>query len=343
MYCRKNVTLWYQMSHASAMKLIRNITGFFRRKENETHLRMAGRIAMKAIEWISNLVIAAFLLFVLWITLQITSYATFRIPTYSMEPTIKAGDHVLVCKWVMGGRWFNMFDAVADRPIDIKRLPGFGSLKRGDIFSFNYPYRDGFDSIKMDIAIYYMKRCVGIPGDTLEIRDCIYRINGKEEDLGILSEQRWLNKRILMGEKRGEDVMKQYCMEAYPLGGQKGWTIQNFGPMIIPARGTRIAVTRDNAEIYRRLIEWETSQRMAWGEDSTITLGGKPLTEYTFCENYYFAAGDNCSDSHDSRYFGPIPEPFVVGKAVLIWGSKDSRGHRRKGRQFLPIRSVKHD
>ncbi len=53
-----------------------------------------------------------------------------------------------------------------------------------------------------------------------------------------------------------------------------------------------------------------------------LTLGGKPVSSYRFKENYYFMAGDNSGDSQDSRYWGFVPEPFIVGRALLVWWSE---------------------
>lgn len=52
-----------------------------------------------------------------------------------------------------------------------------------------------------------------------------------------------------------------------------------------------------------------------------IFLGKEPVKEYIFKKNYYFAAGDNVMNSGDSRYWGLVPEEFIVGVAVCVWKS----------------------
>jgi signal peptidase I len=52
-------------------------------------------------------------------------------------------------------------------------------------------------------------------------------------------------------------------------------------------------------------------------------LGDSIVREYQFKENYYFMAGDKGDNSRDSRYWGLLPESFIVGKAVVIWKSID--------------------
>ena len=50
-------------------------------------------------------------------------------------------------------------------------------------------------------------------------------------------------------------------------------------------------------------------------------LGDSLIQEYRFMENYYFMGGDNMENSKDSRYWGLLPEPYIVGVATRIWKS----------------------
>ena len=87
-----------------------------------------------------NLFLIAFGIVVIWVLLQVTTIATFRIPSDSMEPTLLAGDNILVNKWVMGGRIFNIWDAIDGKEVKISRLPALGKIKRNDVLVFNFPY-----------------------------------------------------------------------------------------------------------------------------------------------------------------------------------------------------------
>ena len=60
----------------------------------------------------------------IWILLQVTCIATFKIPSDSMEPALLDGDNILVNKCVMGGRLFNLWDALDNKETDISHLPG---------------------------------------------------------------------------------------------------------------------------------------------------------------------------------------------------------------------------
>lgn len=80
-----------------------------------------------------------------------TSIASFKIPSDSMEPALLAGDNILVNKCVMGGRLFNIWDALEDKEINISRLPGLGKIKRNDVVVFNFPYLEQrWDSIVLE-------------------------------------------------------------------------------------------------------------------------------------------------------------------------------------------------
>ena len=80
------------------------------------------------------------------------------------------------------------------------------------------------------------------------------------------------------------------------------WNVKNWGPVTVPSKGWTVALNDFARELYRQAIEHETGIAL---EDS--------LKEYTFRKNYYFAVGDNAMSSFDSRYWGFIPEDFIVG------------------------------
>jgi signal peptidase I len=83
----------------------------------------------------------------------------FKIPSQSMERTLLVGDHLLVNKFIFGGKggWYDKF------------LP-YRALQRGDIIVFKYPYQD---------HPHFVKRVIGLPGDHLKIVDQQVYVNGK--------------------------------------------------------------------------------------------------------------------------------------------------------------------
>src|SRR6202047_268498 len=83
----------------------------------------------------------------------------FKIPSQSMEPTLLVGDHLLVNKFIFGGRG-HWYDSV---------LP-YREIRRGDIIVFKFPFQD---------HPHYVKRVIGVPGDRIKIVDQLVYVNGK--------------------------------------------------------------------------------------------------------------------------------------------------------------------
>ena len=256
----------------------------------------------------------------LWILLLVTCIASFKIPSDSMEPTLLAGDNILVNKCVMGGRLFNIWDALEDKEINISRLPGLGKVKRNDVLVFNFPYLEQrWDSIAFRVMKYYVKRCVALPGDTFEIRKGHYKVRGCTSILGNVEAQ----DRLMQIIERGREGDYGIVMTGYPYNDIVDWNIVNFGPLYLPVKGDVIEMFPKHVALYRNAIEWEQKKKLFLRGD-TILLNDSVIRTYRFKENYYFVAGDKVMNSQDSRYWGLLPEPFIVGKVVRIWKSVDS-------------------
>lgn len=265
-----------------------------------------------------NLFLIAFGIVVIWVLLQVTTIATFRIPSDSMEPTLLAGDNILVNKWVMGGHIFNIWDAIDGKEVKISRLPALGKIKRNDVLVFNFPYPARWDSIGLNLMSYYVKRCVALPGDTFEIKKAHYRVRGCETSLGNVESQDALMRMAANGTEKDYGIV----MSGYPYNGLVNWDIINFGPLYLPARGDDIEMNPKHVALYRNAIEWEQNKKLLLRGD-TVLLNDSVIRNYRFKENYYFMTGDKVMNSQDSRYWGLLPEPFIVGKAVRVWKSVD--------------------
>ena len=269
-------------------------------------------------------------LLLLWIVLQVTTVAHFVVPTGSMEPTLIPGDRILVNKWLMGARIFDVWESAAGKRVEISRLPGLEKIKRNDVIVFNFPHRHRWDSIGMDIMAYYVKRCVALPGDTFEIRNGYNKIKGYEGVLGN-EEGQYMLSRLLSDDNPSKEKLLQ---GGFPDDGRVGWNIGEFGPLYIPKEGSRVDMTVENALVYRKAIEWEQRKKLHIRGDS-ICLGDSLIREYTFGKNYYFTAGDNVLSSQDSRYWGLLPEEYIVGKATRIFRSINKHTGRERWNRFL--------
>ena len=244
--------------------------------------------------------------------LIVTSFSSFRIPTDSMQSTLQPGD-ILVNKSIMGARIFDIWDAAEEMEVEIHRLLGLGKVKRNDVLVFHYPYPHRNDSLSMHLLKYYVKRCIALPGDTMGIRKGHYYIKGINEQIGNIEAQ----KRI---EKLQKENTRGIVMDAYPWNKYINWTIQDFGPLHVPARGQTVAMDSTAVKLYRNLIEWEQKEKLTF-QGKKVFLGDSLIQKYCFQENYYFMGGDYMENSKDSRYWGLVPEPFVVGVATKVWKS----------------------
>jgi len=266
----------------------------------------------------------------IWLVFQITTFAIFRIPTGSMQPTLQPGDNILVNKCIMGARVFDIWEAAEDKEVEIHRLPGLGKVKRNDVLVFHYPYPHKNDSLSMHLLKYYVKRCIALPGDTMGIKQGHYFIKGFDGPIGNVEAQ----KRI--ARLRKEDA-RDIVMDTYPWDKYLNWTIQDFGPLHVPARGQTVAMDSTAVKLYRKLIEWEQKKPLT-RDGNKVYLGDSLIQEYRFQENYYFMGGDYMENSKDSRYWGLLPEPYIVGVATRIWKSVDkSTGKRRWDRVMKKI------
>lgn len=272
-------------------------------------------IATKIINTSEHIFYILITIIVAFVFLQVFFFSTFKIPSNSMTPALESGDNVLVCKPILGARIFNIFASMRHQQTKIYRIPGLREIQQNDILVFNFPCPNNWDTMEMHILKYYVKRCVGLPGDSLIIENGLFKIKGHICLLGNSYAQR-----SIVG-------METECIEkgsfyTFPYDTGLMWNIKDFGPLYIPKEGDIISMDPLNYLLYKKLIEWEQQTSLV-EKDSAIYLNNVKIDTYQFKKNYYFMAGDNSLDSQDSRYWGLLPEEYIVGKAWLIWKSID--------------------
>ena len=225
----------------------------------------------------------------------------------------------------------------------------------------------------------YVKRCVGLPGQTLQIKNRVVYLDGKAnkepdnvqytyyvelnqqlpeeliqelgisfEDLRSLHDNGYmpLTQYAVATLNTRKDLVKSIRLNTdsspdgiYPHDGNKHWTRDNYGPVWIPKKGETLRLTLDNITIYDRPI------RVYEGNDlqvknGAIYINGTLTDKYTFKMDYYWMMGDNRHNSADSRYWGFVPEDHIVGKPIFIWWSSDPDRHGISGIRWSRLFSI---
>ena len=313
------------------------------------------------------------------------------------------------------------------------RFPGYSKVKRYDAVVFNFPCGDTivsnfpgcqrtyYDAVHfcgreavlagrgyfadgtpagevktrpLDKREHYIKRCIGLPGEDLQIVDQIVHINGQPIEMpqdaqvlySVLLNPQYDAEHVLdsYGVSR-EDMDQAFALRyAYntpylyvtlsaenaarlassglamevkkvPEGfvgvnkiygngdtvsvlfGEKnleGWTVDNFGPVHIPAKGETLKLTKENLPLYVRVITAYEHNTLEL-KDGRIFINGQEATTYKVKQDYYWMMGDNRHNSQDSRFWGFVPEDHIVGRALRVLWSRDSdHGKIRWNRTF---------
>lgn len=260
------------------------------------------------------------LLYGMWLLMRAFLVDQFIIPTESMEPTLMPGDRVIVNKAIMGARIYSDFH-FNQEGIDLKswRTRGLRRLQHNDIVVFNFPKHD--DKMNFVINHVYAKRCIALPGDTISIVNGRYVNNNYEGTFGLESEQTRL-------ANIPDSIIDPSVLYTLPYDTHVPWTIKDMGPLYVPRQGDRIRITPKEASLYRLIMEWETGKEMP---SDTIAY-------HTFQHNYYYLCGDNVLNSCDARYWGFVPEEYIVGVVTHItYSINPYTGKRRKERTFKHV------
>ena len=250
----------------------------------------------------------------------------------SMFPTLVSGQGVFVRKWLMGPRIYTSFDFGEGKPLLCRRLHGKRQIRTGDIAVFNSPEGYGNnDRITFQLNYVFAKRCLGAAGDTIGITDGhYYRLGAGSSGIPVSQEQ-------ILQSTPDSVLSKNLSLAAGQFAGEDGnWTIKDLGPITVPYSGMTILMDSVNTLHYAKVIDFEIGSRPTW-VDGRALLDGVPLCRYTFLENYCFFVGDNASNSRDSRYFGFVPEKFVVGICNVPRNYYSSFSHGKRP-PFIPKR-----
>jgi len=227
--------------------------------------------------------------------------APFSIPSGSMLPTMAIGDYLFVAKWPYG---YSRYSFPYEFPSFSGRIMG-RMPARGDVVVFQRPGEN----------VDWVKRVIGLPGDTIAVDNGRLVINGKvilREDLGMMGIPVSPNSpcRVASGAtptfaREDGAILCQYPAYRETLPGGRSWTVfdqtddargDHFGPVKVPA-------------------------------------------------GHVFLMGDNRDDSMDSRYslaeggIGPVPVDHIVGKAgIAFWSTDGSASYLLPWTWFTALR-----
>jgi signal peptidase I len=298
---------------------------------------------------------------------------------------VKRGD-VVVFNFPAGDTVINSPEYQSLRPYyDVKRAAKAGDMQSDYVLS--HPDEYPIVVHPVDKSDNYIKRCVGVAGDMLEVKAGQVYINGKPSDPPAYSQIKYLVE--TKGQQLDEEAMKEYNVNItdpnqiepqgknvykmmltneglqkmikdgiiinyrplleepattdprfwgqvlFPYDTLHKWTVDYFGPIWIPKKGTALQLTPENYSVYERAIRTYEHNDF-YMQNGKFYLNGKETTSYTFKMNYYWMMGDNRHESQDSRFWGFVPEDRVVGKAWMIWFSWD--GGPRWNRLFRIVK-----
>ena len=163
-------------------------------------------------EWTELIVTVAIMVFLI----RTTVVEAFRIPTGSMEDTLLVGDFLLVNKFIYGIRtpdWIGIPFTDIGFNVASHRFPALRKPKQGDIVVFKYP---------LDPKLNYIKRCIAVAGQTVEIRNKKVFVDGVEFPLP--DDGKFTNNRMIPSGVRERGIL--YMGE--------NWSKDNFGPITVP-------------------------------------------------------------------------------------------------------------
>lgn len=272
------------------------------------------------------------------VLIKVFAFTSCTIPSTGMENSLLRGERVIVNKWSYGLR------------LPLMGMTGYHRLaargvERGDIVLFNNPAGKG----TIDRRELFINRCIGLPGDTLmlngqliQTRDqvlspdskLVYAYPGEQEDLVVEAMRRvGIGDNKLVGFDRGDFLRSFSHYEIYlmrqELRGQVTFrslqtdTADGVHPFVVPARGRAVRVYPWNAKLLcNTIVQHEGQQARLQGD--TLWVDERRVTSYTFTKDYHWVASNNSVSLCDSRLFGFVPDDHIIGRASLIWFSKDT-------------------
>ena len=268
------------------------------------------------------------------------AFTSCLIPTTGMENSLFQGERILVNKWSYGLR------------VPLMSLFSYHrwcerSVRQQDVVVFNNPAAIGQPTI--DRREIYISRCIGTPGDTLLV-DSLFSVSSpeaqlnpdkkrlytypaaKEQLITSLMQTLSITNDGLMGSNDSTHVRSFSRYEYYLLEqaiSDQNWiqpltekSEKELKPLIVPGKGKALRVYPWNITLLRNTLVMHEGKQAEIKND-TLYIDGKPTQHCFFTKDYYWMASNNSVNLSDSRLFGFVPQDHIIGKASLIWFSKE--------------------
>lgn len=239
------------------------------------------------------------------------------------------------------------------------RIYGYGKIKRNDIIIFNYPLETGIpidmkmvtikrcvalpgDTLKiLNNELFVNNKKVTINNAQFEY---FVKVKGKSLKTNLIDKFQineggevsnygeydlFLSTRqadSLRKEKSIVEVLKEPKYSSidksylFPHDSKLDWTLDNYGPIVIPKAGKQIMMNKKNLLVYGEMLEKFECCLISVSNDS-VFINKKYEKSYQLKSNYYFVLDDNRDNARDSRLWGFLPENHIIGKASLILAS----------------------
>ncbi|MFH0989046.1 MAG: signal peptidase I [bacterium] len=233
--------------------------------------------------------------------------ASFLVPTGSMENEVMTGDFLFVNKFIYGGTSPRNIPFTNVR-LPWFRVPKFRDVERKDVIVFVWP--GNRDDITSEDFMFYLKRCVGLPGDTIKVVNRVLFVNGTQ--FTIPRNIKFDSHMPLPETFRDERI--------FPKGAP--FNEDHFGPLVVPFKGMKVVLSAEHFEVWDTFIKREGhSIRL---NNGNVEIDNQAVTEYTVQQDYLFGMGDHRDNSLDSRYWGFIPKDNLVGTPLIVYWSWDT-------------------
>ena len=268
------------------------------------------------------------------------AFTSCLIPSTGMENSLFQGERILVNKGSYGLR------------VPLMSLFSYHrwcerSVRQQDVVVFNNPAAIGQPTI--DRREIYISRCIGTPGDTLLV-DSLFSVSSpeaqlnpdkkrlytypaaKEQLITSLMQTLSITNDGLMGSNDSTHVRSFSRYEYYLLEqaiSDQNWiqpltekSEKELKPLIVPGKGKALRVYPWNITLLRNTLVMHEGKQAEIKND-TLYIDGKPTQHCFFTKDYYWMASNNSVNLSDSRLFGFVPQDHIIGKASLIWFSKE--------------------